>query len=196
MVTGCPMRGRRVYGLTIGDAADGAVDADGDGRTNLQECQDGTHPRGAYTRYLAEGATGTLFDARIAIANPNQSPAHVLLRFLKTNGQVIARLMAVPAMERRFVTVELIPGLSFASFSTAIESDVEIVVDRTMSWDDFRLRQPRGDERARGRAHVVSRGRRDARPVRSVLPAPESEPDRDRKRARALPAADRQPGGT
>ena len=133
---GLPDAWEVVYGLTVGDATDGAADLDGDGLTNLQECQANTHPLGVQTRFLAEGATGSFFDARIAIANPNQSPAHVLLRFLKTNGQVIARLQPIPAMERRFITVEGIPGLEFTSFSTVIESDVEVVVDRTMSWDD------------------------------------------------------------
>ena len=45
-------------------------DPDGDGRTNFQELQEASHPRGFVITYLAEGATGTFFDTRIALANP------------------------------------------------------------------------------------------------------------------------------
>ena len=63
-----------------------------------------------------------------------------------------------------------------------IESDVEIVVDRTMFWDDRQLRLVGGDEPAVAVAHVVSRGGRDRRQLLPVLPAAESEPDRDVRR--------------
>ncbi len=48
-------------------------DPDGDGKTNLQEFQGGTHPRGFVITYLAEGATGSFFDTRLAIANPGDT---------------------------------------------------------------------------------------------------------------------------
>ena len=63
------------FGLSSADASDGALDWDGDGRTNLQECLNGTHPRGLYTRYLAEGATGSFFSTRVALVNPGVMPA-------------------------------------------------------------------------------------------------------------------------
>ena len=50
-------------------------DPDGDGRTNFQELQEGSHPRGFVITYLAEGATGTFFDTRIALANPTATTA-------------------------------------------------------------------------------------------------------------------------
>ena len=43
------------YGFNPADITDGADDTDADGRTNAQECLDLTHPRGLFTRYLAEG---------------------------------------------------------------------------------------------------------------------------------------------
>ena len=58
------------YGFNPGDPTDGALDPDNDLLTNAQECAAGTHPRGLYTRYLAEGATGAFFDTRVVVANP------------------------------------------------------------------------------------------------------------------------------
>ena len=120
------------YGLAAGDAAD---DPDHDGSTNLQECQRNTHPRGTYARYLAEGATGAFFDTRIALANPNATPARVLLRFQLNTGATHSRFLLLPPMSRRSVRPALVDGLaSVAGLSTVIESDVEIVVDRTVEW--------------------------------------------------------------
>ena len=58
------------YGFNPGDPTDGALDPDNDLLTNAQECVALTHPRGLYTRYLAEGATGSFFDTRVVVANP------------------------------------------------------------------------------------------------------------------------------
>jgi hypothetical protein len=113
-----------------------ADDPDGDGRTNLQECQSGTHPRGTFVRYFAEGATSGFFDARIALANPGSTPANVLLRFLKGDGTTASHVVQVAAA--RQVTVNpktAVSGLAAAEFSTVIESDQVIAVDRTMTWD-------------------------------------------------------------
>lgn len=115
---------------------DAAADADADGRTNLQEVQAGTHPRGFVTRYLAEGATSTFFDTRIALVNPSETtPASVLLRFLTTTGTTVSRVVSVPAAARRTIDVKSVPGLAAAEFSTVVESDTLVVVDRTMRWD-------------------------------------------------------------
>ena len=42
----------------------------------------------------------------------------------------------VPPMTRKTVVVKNVPGMSYApGFSTVIESDMQIVADRTMTWD-------------------------------------------------------------
>ncbi|BCS34431.1 hypothetical protein TBR22_A36580 [Luteitalea sp. TBR-22] len=111
-------------------------DPDGDGRTNLQELQQGTHPRGFVITYLAEGATGSFFNTRLAIANPTGQPALVLTRFQRADGATIRDYRIVPAMSRTTIDVDTVPGLENAEFSTLVEADVQVVADRTMTWGD------------------------------------------------------------
>jgi Tol biopolymer transport system component len=111
-------------------------DPDGDGETNAQEQAAGTHPRGFQTRYFAEGATSpAFFDTRLAVLNPGVSPARVMLRFLSGDGTTSGLLVPVPGRTRATVDMETRAGLLNAEFSTVIESDVEVVVDRLMQWD-------------------------------------------------------------
>jgi len=114
---------------------DAGGDADGDGRPNLTEYREGTHPKGFHTGYLAEGATSSFFDMSIAVANPTASVANVLLRFLSANGTTRTQYVSVPPLARRTVDPNDVPGLENAEFSMVIESDVAVVVDRTMTWD-------------------------------------------------------------
>ena len=126
------------YGLdpNAGGGDNGAGgDPDGDGRTNLQEYGDGSHPRGFVITYLAEGATGTFFDTRLAIANPTNTQALVLSRLQRADGVVVPVYTVVAAHSRATIDVETVPDMSSADFSTLIEADVQVVVDRTMTWD-------------------------------------------------------------
>lgn len=112
-------------------------DPDGDGKTNAQELAEGTHPRGvvANTRYLAEGATSAFFDTSFAVLNPGSTAAAVLFRFLRTDGTFVTQQVAVPANVRATVAAKSVPGLAAAEFSTVVETDAAVVVDRTMTWD-------------------------------------------------------------
>ncbi len=126
------------FGLNpyVATGVDGdAGDPDQDGRTNLQEYQEGTHPRGFFTRYFAEGATGTFFDTRLALLNVGVAAAHVQVRFLEGDGSVVSHGLTVGGLARATVNVKDVPGMATAEFSTVIESDQELVADRVMSWD-------------------------------------------------------------
>jgi pimeloyl-ACP methyl ester carboxylesterase len=115
------------------DGADG--DPDSDGRTNIDESSAGTHPRGFFTRYLAEGATSAFFDTSLALANPGATTAATLLRFLRGDGSTVTHFLSVGGLRRTTVRAKDVAGLATAEFSTVIESDVPIVADRTMKWD-------------------------------------------------------------
>ena len=120
----------------VGSADGPNGDADGDGRSNLQEYLDGTHPRGTYARYFAEGASGSFFDCRFALVNPSTTATvNVLLRFLKRDLTTTSQYVQVPPRERRTVSSKEVPGIATAEFSTVVEADGVVVADRTMSWD-------------------------------------------------------------
>jgi hypothetical protein len=135
---GLPDDWERQFGLNAdgGAGADGpAGDPDGDGRTNLQEYEDGSHPRGLHRRYLAEGATRPLFETRLALLNTGDTTGHVLLRFQRANATTVNLPVEVPARRRATVDIGSVSGLETAEFSTLVESDTVVVVDRTMWWD-------------------------------------------------------------
>ena len=66
----------------------------------------GSHPRGFVITYLAEGATGTFFDTRLAIANPTTTPAHVLSRFQHDDGAVVPLYTDVAPHSRATIDVD------------------------------------------------------------------------------------------
>ncbi len=110
-------------------------DPDGDGKTNLEEYLEGTHPRGFVITYLAEGATGPFFDTQLAIANPTDTEALVLTRFQRADGQTVRDYRVVPPMSRATIVVDDVADMGNTAFATLIEADVQVVVDRTMTWD-------------------------------------------------------------
>jgi hypothetical protein len=114
---------------------DGAAgDPDHDGRTNAEEHQAGTHPRGLFTRYFAEGATSGFFETRLALL-PTAAEADVLLRFETGDGATYSYSIVLDGLTRGTLDVKDVEGLATAEFSTIIESDQALVADRTMSWD-------------------------------------------------------------
>lgn len=118
---------------TGGDnGADG--DPDGDGLTNAQEHERDSHPRGFRVRYFAEGLTSSQFSTRVALLNPGDAPASVLLRFLPPTGEVVTHHVAVGPRRRATVDAATVAGLGATAFSTIVESDALIVADRTMTW--------------------------------------------------------------
>jgi len=125
----------RQFGLDPATPSDQGGDPDNDGVSNRDEYLRGTHPRGFYTRYLSEGAATAFFDVSIALANVSTSRATALLRFLLPSGSSVGHIVSVDGQRRATVNPETITGVGGTSFSTVVESDVPVVVDRTMTWD-------------------------------------------------------------
>jgi uncharacterized repeat protein (TIGR01451 family) len=117
-------------------APDASGDPDGDGRTNLEEFQQGTHPRGFVITYFAEGATGSFFDTNVLVANPGSTRALVLVRFQRDDGGVVRYYRVVEPHSRATIAVDGLQGMANTTFSSLIEADVPVVADRTMAWDE------------------------------------------------------------
>jgi hypothetical protein len=98
--------------------------------------QDFTLTIDPFRRYFAEGASSGFFDCYFALANPSAtSAATVTLTFLRSDSQTFAHTEQVAPLTRRTVNVKDVPGMWPApSFSTIMESNIEVVADRTMSW--------------------------------------------------------------
>lgn len=115
--------------------ADAGLDADADGVTNAAEIAAGTHPTGYIKRYLAEGATGSFFTTTLALTNPGQADAAVVLEYFRSDGTMIPQRLVVAPHSRATVNVGLLAGLEAEAFSTVMESNRLVVLDRSMTWD-------------------------------------------------------------
>ena len=123
-----------VFGFNPSDAADATADADGDGRTNLAEYLADTHPTGKLTQYLAEGSSNAAFRTHVAVLNPHATPVAITMKMQRGPGmEVLSLVRRVPAHTR--ITIypaeELDQPLN-SDYSTVVESDAPVVVDRTM----------------------------------------------------------------
>lgn len=136
---GLPDAWEMQYGLStssgLGDHG-AAGDPDDDGATNAEEFAVGTHPRGVSTRYFAEGVNNDFFRTSLSILNPSNGPATSLLRFSRADGTNLSHLVTVAAHARATVQTRDLPGLGGTAFSTIIESDTTLAIDRLVSWGD------------------------------------------------------------
>ena len=128
------------YGLdpNSGTGANGAGgDPDNDGVNNADEIAAGTHPRGfdAFTRQLAEGASSAFFETSVSLMNNSSQPASVVLRFLKDTATTVTWPVTIAPRRRLTINPGQLASVSNSSFATIVESDHEVVVERTMKWD-------------------------------------------------------------
>jgi hypothetical protein len=93
-------------------------------------------PPSHYTRYFAEGASAGFFATRISVLNPNAQTANVSLRLLGANGQERTLTRTVAGMERTTFDLDDASVLPDGVFASVIDSNVPVVADRLMTWDD------------------------------------------------------------
>jgi hypothetical protein len=125
-----------LFGLSVGQN-DALTDPDGDGLSNLEECLNGTHPRGFHQAYFAEGASGgSFFDSTFTVANESTtSAASVTIRLVPEAGPSVTRTLTIGVRGRATVLARDLLGEAPVTFSALIESDVPISSERTMTWD-------------------------------------------------------------
>ncbi len=85
------------------------------------------------TWYLAEGYTGAGFGTFILVQNPNAVDANVTVTYMLQGGGVEARSISVPANSRYTIVAHDPAQLGVdRAFSTKLESDQPIIVERAM----------------------------------------------------------------
>ncbi|MDP2953417.1 MAG: hypothetical protein Q8O76_08900, partial [Chloroflexota bacterium] len=83
------------------------------------------------TWYLAEGCACPPFDTSFLITNPHEAKATVTARFMKEDGASLDGQYQVPARSR--LRVPPLPEAAGAAFSTVIDSDQPVFVQRFIS---------------------------------------------------------------
>ena len=81
---------------------------------------------------LAEGYTGGDFDTWVLLANPNLEAAKARLTFAKEDASEITMDVTIPARSRFSLLANEIPGLEDCAFSTAMECDLPLFMERSM----------------------------------------------------------------
>jgi hypothetical protein len=127
-------------------AADAAGDADSDGVSNRDEFLAGTHPRGLFKYYLAEGAENIFFRTEIDVFRPSSGASNSIpfvAQFLGQNGRrtvsPILNLYTGPGggdvfrFTKDALGLETFP-LPDQAFSSLVEAEQPLAVERTMSW--------------------------------------------------------------
>jgi hypothetical protein len=112
------------------DGGDG--DPDGDGRNNADEFAAGTHPRGVFVRYFADGAASSDHSTRLDLFNAGIESAKVLVHLTPDAGDRVREYRNLAARSRATIDAEM-PGAALSGgFSVVIESDRPIAAERTV----------------------------------------------------------------
>lgn len=88
------------------------------------------------TWYLAEGSTAFGFETWVLIQNPGTAAANVDVTYMTSKGIVKKPTFPVAAGQR--YTIDVGKDVGFCDVSTKVESDQDIICERSMYWDSRR----------------------------------------------------------
>ena len=87
-----------------------------------------------FVRYFAEGASGSFFQTRFAVANPHTEAVTVTVTFTDTLGTPTSVDVTVPALSRVTLDERNRPVLASEAFATKFECARVVGVERTVTW--------------------------------------------------------------
>lgn len=85
--------------------------------------------------YLAEGYTALAFDTWILLYNPGPQAAHADVRLMRDDGYTRSLSLEIPASSRVTLNVDAQEGFSACAFSTQVNSNQPLAVERAMYFD-------------------------------------------------------------
>ena len=143
-----------MHGFDPGSAADASLDFDGDGVSNRAEFERGSHPRGRYRRYFAEGVSSDSFETTLyLLADPSVTYGHdIVVSFLGANGDVATQRVRFNDRTAggawRFASRATRPATLWSSeYAIVAESDEPFVAERVTTWGGL---SPRGSHASAG----------------------------------------------
>jgi hypothetical protein len=89
---------------------------------------------GGVNTYFAEGASGDLFNYRLAILNTTAQNTQFVVQYLREGASPVVRVYSLPAFFRTTVTVADVPELKNTSFGAIVNAVPGVIAERTMSW--------------------------------------------------------------
>lgn len=81
--------------------------------------------------FFAEGST-YFSDLFYLLANPSRDDANVTIQYLRPSGEPITQRVAVPALSRRTIWANSVPGLESTEVAAIVSADAPIVPERAM----------------------------------------------------------------
>ncbi len=91
-------------------------------------------PSAPFVRYFAEGAAGSFFATRFALANPHAEAVAVEVTYTDTQGTATTQTVEVPGRGRVTLEASNRPALASEAFATVFSAPKVIGVERTMTW--------------------------------------------------------------
>jgi YVTN family beta-propeller protein len=92
-------------------------------------------PEPSPTWFLAEGATGSYFTTYVLLANPNEQPTDVTVRYLPDNGAPVTKVYPLGAQQRLTLNIGFEDAtLANAAVATEVTATLPIVAERAQYW--------------------------------------------------------------